>query len=94
MATKTTTTERLARKKAAPPAPSPQPDWQSPRVAQPVEAITAPEAKLNVLQQAQAVVGLNADPAVLAAVILAQTADRFATKLIEAAAISQYHRGS
>ena len=87
---RTTTTARLAKKIA----PTPQPDWQSPRVAQPTDAITPETAKLNVLQQAQAVAGIGADPAVLAAVILAQAADRFATKLIEAAAISQYHRGA
>jgi len=90
---RTTTTAKLAKKSAAP-APSPQPDWQSPRVAQPVDAITAPEVKLTVLQQAQAIVGLNADPAVLSAVIMSLAVDKLCKALVEAAAISQYHRGS
>jgi hypothetical protein len=69
--------------------PTPQPDWQSPRVAQPVDAIT-PDKKLNVLERAQAVAGLTAPPEVLAAVIIAQAADRLAEKMIEAAAVGRY----
>ena len=77
------------RKKQTQPQATPQPDWQSPRVAQPVDAIT-PDKKANVLERAQAVAGLNAPPEVLAAIIIAQAADRLAEKLIEAAAVGRY----
>jgi hypothetical protein len=71
------------------PQPTPQPDWQSPRVAQPVDAIT-PDKKLNVLERAQALAGPDAPPEVLAAIIIAQAADRLAEKMIEAAAVGRY----
>lgn len=77
------------RKKQTQPQATPQPDWQSPRVAQPVDAIT-PNKKANVLERAQAVAGLNAPPEVLAAIIIAQAADRLAEKMIEAAAVGRY----
>lgn len=85
---RTTTTAKLAKKRQ----PSPLPDWQSPRKPQPTDAITP--AKLSLLQEAQALVGLNATPELLAAIIIAQAADRLGGKLIEAAAVSSYHRGS
>jgi hypothetical protein len=81
------------RKKQTRPQPTPQPDWQSPRVAQPLDAITPDDKKLNVLERAQAIAGLNAPPEVLAAIIIAQAADRLAEKMIEAAAVGRY-RGS
>ncbi len=90
MAKATTTTAKLSRKRTIP--PTPQPEWQSPRVGQPIEAIT-PVAKLDVLQQAQVVAGLNPAPEVLAAIIIAQAADRLCKVLIEAAAVGRY-RGS
>jgi hypothetical protein len=77
------------RKKIIRPQPTPQPDWQSPRVPQPVDAITS-DKKLNVLERAQAVAGLDAPSEVLAAIIIAQAADRLAEKLIEAAAVGRY----
>jgi hypothetical protein len=80
------------RKNQTRPQPTPQPDWQSPRVPQPFDAIT-PDKKANVLERAQAVAGFNAAPEVLAAIIIAQAADRLAEKLIEAAAVGRY-RGS
>ena len=51
MATGTTTTRKLNKKRPEL-TPQPQPDWQSPRVPQPEDAITSPVAKLNALQQA------------------------------------------
>jgi hypothetical protein len=83
---KTTTTAKLAKKN--PLAPTPRPDWQSPRVPQPVDAIKA--AKPNILMQAQALVGISAPPNILAAIIIAQAADRLGEKLIEAAAVGRY----
>jgi hypothetical protein len=77
------------RKKQTRPQPTPQPDWQSPRTAQPVDAIT-PAGKVNVLERAQAIAGLDAPPEVLAAIIIAQAADRLSEKLIEAAAVGRY----
>jgi hypothetical protein len=77
------------RKRQLRPEPTPQPDWQSPRVPQPIDAIT-PDKKANVLERAQAIAGLNAPPEVLAAIIIAQAADRLAEKLIEAAAVGRY----
>ena len=77
------------RKKQVTPKPTPQPDWQSPRVAQPVDAIT-PDKKLNVLERAQALAGPDAPPEVLAAIIIAQAADRLSEKMIEAAAVGRY----
>jgi hypothetical protein len=78
------------RKKQTQPQPTPQPDWQSPRVAQPVDAIT-PDKKANVLERAQTLAGIGAPPEVLAAIIIAQAADRLAEKMIEAAAVGRYH---
>lgn len=77
------------RKTQTRPQPTPQPDWQSPRVAQPVDAIT-PDKKLNVLERAQALAGPKAPPEVLAAIIIAQAADRLSEKMIEAAAVGRY----
>ena len=78
------------RKKQTRPVPTPQPDWQSPRVAQPVNAITPDSKKLNVLERAQALAGPDAPPEVLAAIIIAQAADRLAENMIEAAAVGRY----
>jgi hypothetical protein len=78
------------RKKPTRPQPTPQPDWQSPRVAQPVDAITPDAKKANVLERAQAIAGIGAPPEVLAAIIIAQAADRLAEKMIEAAAVGRY----
>ena len=77
------------RKKQTRPQPTPQPDWQSPRQPQPLDAIT-PDKKLNVLERAQAIVGLGAPPELIAAVIIAQAADRLGEKMIEAAAVGRY----
>ena len=77
------------RKKQTRPSPTPQPDWQSPRVAQPIDAIT-PTKKANVLEQAQAIAGLDAPPELIAAIIIAQAADRLSEKMIEAAAVGRY----
>lgn len=78
-----------SRKKQIRPQPTPQPDWQSPRVAQPIDAIT-PNEKANVLEQAQAIAGIGAPPELIAAIIIAQAADRLAEKMIEAAAVGRY----
>lgn len=89
----TTTTSKLRRAKTTFD-PTPLPEWQSPRVPQPADAITPPEAKLNVLERAKAIVGVSAAPEILAAVILAEAFDRLAAKLVEAAAVNRYHHGS
>lgn len=70
--------------------PTPQPDWQSPRVPQPEEAITPPERKTNALDRAHAVTGLQAAPEIVAAVIISQAADRLCEALITAASIGRY----
>lgn len=85
----TTTISKLAKKKAVRIAPTPQPEWASPHVPQPPDVITNVK-KSDILMQARAVAGLNASPELLAAVIIAQAADRLADKLIEAAAIGRY----
>ena len=92
MVTGTTTTRKLA-KKHDPIPPTPQPYWQSPRKPQPAYEITSSEARLTVLEQAQAIGGLNSPPEVLAAIIIAQAADRLGKALVEAAAVGRY-RGS
>ena len=89
MATATTTTAKLAKKKRTL-APTPQPQWESPRVPQPEDAITSPATKMTVLEQAQAVAGLKPDPGVLAAIIIAQAADRLCKAMVEAAAVGRY----
>jgi hypothetical protein len=89
MATGTTTTRKLNKKRPEL-TPQPQPDWQSPRVPQPEDAITSPVAKLNALQQAEAICGLNPNPNVVAAVIIAQAADRLCKAMVEAAAVGRY----
>ena len=77
------------RKKTIRPQPTPQPDWQSPRVPQPVDAITS-DKKANVLERAQAIAGIGAPPELIAAIIIAQAADRLGEKMIEAAAVGRY----
>jgi hypothetical protein len=88
MTTKSTTIDKLAKKKRTL-SPTPQPEWQNPRVPQPLEAI-ANARTLTVLELAQNVAGLGAAPEVLAAVIIAQAADRLGAKMIEAAAVGRY----
>ena len=64
--------------------PTSMPEWNSPRTPQPREAIQS-ESKLNIAAQAQAIVGSDATPEILAAVIVAQALDRLGEKLFEAA---------
>lgn len=80
------------RKKPKAMEPTPQPEWQSPRVPVSTDEIT-PSKKLTILELAQAVCGKDAPPEVLAAVIIAQAADRLADKMVEAAAVGRYRSG-
>jgi hypothetical protein len=85
----TTTTRKLAKKRNAIP-PTPQPDWRSPHEPLPEDAITPPEATRSLYDQALAVAGLNPAPEVLAAIIIAQAADRLCKAMVEAAAVGRY----
>ena len=90
----TTTTSRLAKKVKAPQLdPTPLPEWNSPRVPQPADAIVPQETKLSPYQRALAIVGSGAPPEVAAAVVLAEAFDRLAAKLVEAAAVNRYRHG-
>lgn len=77
------------RKKPPPRDPTPLPDWQSPRVPQPVDAITPPNAKLNIYERALAILPPTAPPEIIAAVIVAQAAEKLGDKMIEAAAVGR-----
>jgi len=81
---RTTTTAKLAKKRAV----TPQPDWQSPHKPQPPEAIN--QVRPNIMMEAQTLAGFNAAPEVLAAIIIAQAADRLCKAMIEAAAVGRY----